>query len=174
MGQDIYISSSPDKSLIPNTQSIFQFHIPLFLRYPKHICAHTTHTIPGLYFQEQFFSPFRIISSPTWHTPTTSLRATSQPLPSLPLSALCRCIGPTGSSPPRTRAMSIEARSPSGPPVHLVDHLSWLRDLIWTADSGAELNQTNLSPLPYITKVYMILPSRGRVREMSRKMLTWM
>ena len=155
-------------------KAYFDFIFPMFQRYPKHICAHTIHTIPSLYFQEQCLSPFRIISSPVWHTQTTFLRATSQSLPSLPLSALRRCIGPTGSSPPRTRAMTIEARSHIRPSVYLLDHLSWLRDLIWTADSGAELNQTNLSPLPYITKVYMILPSRWRVREMSRKMLTWM
>lgn len=37
-----------------------------------------------------------------------------------------------------------------------MDHLSWLRDLIWTADSGAGAKSTGSFSPPYITKVYMI------------------
>lgn len=42
--------------------------------------------------------------------------------------------------------------------LHLLDHLPWLRDLVWTADFGAELGQTKLSFLPHWPSSSLRLP----------------
>lgn len=98
----------------PLCHTYFNFVLPIPHTYPKHMPAHTTHTITIPYFQAQFLflqdHPEPQLAH-TDHSPQGH-RSASALFPSL---SSRQMPWPAGSSPPRTRAMTMEARITSSP-----------------------------------------------------------